>query len=233
MSDYAVQRTNMVESQVRPSDVTDRRIIRAMLELPREAFVPSQMRSTAYMDEDLTLVRGDAGQHARAMMAPRVLAKLIQLAVVEDSDIVLDIGCLTGYSTAVLARMAQTVVGLESDEALAARASKLLAEQSVDNAVVETGALAEGVAGEAPFDVIVLEGALPQVPAGLLDQLKDGGRLVAIQAESRRSEGRHAEGRFGKACLWKRVSDSFDCRPAFDAGAFVLSGFERVPEFML
>lgn len=223
MSDYAVQRTNMVESQVRPSDVTDRRIIRAMLELPREAFVPSQMRSTAYMDDDLTLLRADGDQAQRAMMAPRVLAKLIQLAAVEDTDIVLDIGCLTGYSSAVLAKLAQTVVALESDEALAAQAAKVLSEQAIDNAVVETGALIEGVAAEGPYDVIVLEGAVPSVPAGLLDQLKDGGRLVAIRGQ----------GRYGKASLWRRVSTNFDCRPAFDAGAAPLPGFEQATAFAL
>lgn len=223
MSDYAVQRENMVESQVRPSDVTDRRILRAMAKLPREVFVPSKLRATAYRDADTVLSPADETGLARAMLAPRVAAKLIQLAAVEESDIVLDIGCLTGYSTAVLAELAQTVVGLESDAAMAERASALLLELSIDNAVVETGVLAEGVPSEGPYDVIMLEGAVSEVPANLLDQLKDGGRLVAIEGHER----------YGRACLWRRVGENFDCRVAFNAVAALLPGFERAEEFTL
>src|SRR5688572_3466395 len=117
MNDFATQRTNMVDSQVRPSDVTDRRIVRAMLEVPREAFVPEQVRTTAYMDEHLAL-----GQERRYLLAPRTFAKLVQLLAIGEDDAVLDVACATGYSTAVLSTLARTVVGVEENAALAERA---------------------------------------------------------------------------------------------------------------
>jgi protein-L-isoaspartate(D-aspartate) O-methyltransferase len=155
-------------------------------------------------------------------MAPRVLAKLIQHLELGERDLVLDVGCGPGYSSAILAKMAQTVVALESDPALAEQATKALATVSIDNAVVVTGPLPEGFAKEGPYDAILLNGAVTQVPKGLLDQLKDGGRLVAVISD-------HT---FGRATQWRRLGATFDARPLFDAGAPPLPGFERKAEFV-
>lgn len=222
MIDFAMQRKNMVESQVRPSDVTDRRIVRAMLEVPREAFVPAALKSVAYMD-DAVRVSADAGAGARSMMAPRTLAKLLQLAAFEPTDVVLTIGCANGYASALIARIVQTVVALESDTVLAAAALETLASLSADNVAVVTGPLVEGYAAEGPYDAIVIEGAVAEPPRGLLDQLKDGGRLVAVVDQ----------GPVGKAMLWRRLGDGFDSNAAFDASAPPLPGFERRHVFAL
>jgi protein-L-isoaspartate(D-aspartate) O-methyltransferase len=223
MIDSKAQRINMVESQVRPSDVTDRRIIRAMLEVPREAFVPPALNALAYMDEAVPVARRVEGRVTRALLAPRTLAKLVQLAEIEAGDKVLDVGCATGYSTAVLARLAGEVVALESDDALAARAAEALRQLHVKNAQVERGALEAGVPGRAPFDAILLNGAVQQLPQALLEQLADGGRLVAVLAD----------GAFGSAQVWRRSGHTFDARPAFDAGAAPLPGFARTQGFTL
>lgn len=227
MIDSAQQRLNMVESQVRPSDVTDRRIIRAMLEVPREAFAPEAVRDIAYMDGSLPVSsRGLNGGRlglARYLLAPRTFAKMVQLAEVEPTSVVLDIGCATGYSTAVLARLAKAVVAVEVDAALAALASEALRNAGAGNAVVVEGPLAAGSPGHAPYDAILLNGAVPEVPAVLLEQLKEGGRLLAVIAE----------GTFGRAQIWRRAGKTFDARPAFDAAAELLPGFARAPDFVL
>ena len=223
MIDSKQQRINMVESQVRPSDVTDRRIIRAMLEVPREAFVPAALHALAYMDEAVPLVRPAAGRAPRALLAPRTFAKLVQLAEIEPGAVVLDVGCATGYSTAVLARLAKSVIAVEVDAALAARAAEALRQLRVSNAVVLRGPLEAGAPSHAPFDAILLQGAVAQVPDVLLDQLKDGGRLVGVIAD----------GAFGRAHVWRRTAKTFDPRPAFDAGAEPLPGFARKAEFSL
>jgi protein-L-isoaspartate(D-aspartate) O-methyltransferase len=217
MNDFATQRTNMVDSQVRPSDVTDRRIVRVMLEVPREAFVPEQVRSTAYMDEHLAL-----GQERRYLLAPRTFAKLVQLLAIGEDDAVLDVACATGYSTAVLSTLARTVVGVEENAALAERARELLAGLGRQNATVMTGALTAGSPAEGPFDAILINGCVTDVPDVLLDQLKDGGRLAAVRTD----------GRLGQATLWRRHGTSFDARPAFDANAPLLPGFGKTPGFV-
>jgi protein-L-isoaspartate(D-aspartate) O-methyltransferase len=223
MIDSKQQRINMVESQVRPSDVTDRRIVRAMLEVPREAFVPAALHALAYMDEPLPLVRRADGRAQRALLAPRTFAKLLQLAEIEPECTVLDVGCATGYSTAVLARLAKSVIAVESDAGLAARAAEALRQLHVENAIVLRGALDAGAPSHAPFDAILLEGSVPVAPPGLLAQLKDGGRLVGVLAE----------GTFGRGQVWLRTGKAFDARPAFDAGAEPLPGFQRAAEFSL
>jgi protein-L-isoaspartate(D-aspartate) O-methyltransferase len=222
MTDSIEQRLNMVESQVRPSDVTDRRIIRAMLEVPREAFVPDGLKALAYMDEAVPVVERAGGGPVRTLLPPRTFAKLVQLAEIEAEAIVLDVGCATGYSTAVLARLAKAVVAVEVDGALVARAAATLRKLAVNNALLIEGALAAGAPSHAPFDAIILEGAMPQVPQALLEQLKDGGRLVGVIAE----------GAFGRAEVWRRSGRTFDARPAFDAGAGPLPGFSRRAEFV-
>ena len=182
MIDHATQRLNMVESQVRPSDVTDRRITRAMREIPRENFVPGPLKSIAYADEHLKVA--DTGSTQRYILAPRLLAKLVQLLEIEPDGLVLDIGPATGYSTALLARLAQTVVSLEEDARLAERAQEALSALGVDNAVIIAGVMRNGASDEGPYDGILINGAVAEVPAALLDQLKDGGRCVAVSVEN-------------------------------------------------
>ncbi|MCB1506866.1 MAG: protein-L-isoaspartate O-methyltransferase [Hyphomicrobiaceae bacterium] len=221
MVNVALQRKNMVESQVRPDDVTDRRIINAMLQVPREAFVPTSLKPVAYIDEALTLVKAEAGTMARGMMAPRAFAKLVQLAELSDQDIVLDIGAASGYSAAVISKLAQTVVALEVDPALAEQATKALEDLKSDNVAVVKGDLEVGYPSEGPYDAIIIEGAVEDLPASLLDQLKDGGRLVAIEA-----------GVAGHAVLYRRSGRNFDRRAAFAASAPALPGFQRKKEFV-
>lgn len=220
MIDHATQRLNMVESQVRPSDVTDRRITRAMREIPRENFVPGPLKSIAYADEHLKVA--DTGAIHRYILAPRLLAKLVQLLEIEPDGLVLDIGPATGYSTALLARLAQTVVSLEEDARLAERAQEALSALGVDNAVIIAGAMRNGASDEGPYDGILINGAVADIPAALLDQLKDGGRCVAVSVENG----------VGRATVWRRHGMSYDRRPAFDANAPYLPGFEPTASFV-
>lgn len=222
MTSSALQRINMVESQIRPSDITDRRILRAMLALPRENFVAPSFVKFAYMDEAVPLsdppVRSPLPP--RTMMAPRTLAKLIQLAQIEDTSHVLDVGAGRGYGAALLGQMAATVRALESDTALAAAATSALAPYA--NVSVHTGPLASGLPDHGPFDVIFLEGAVSASPDTLLSQLKPGGRLVGvIQA-----------GQVGQATIWRRVGDTAGSTSAFEATAGPLPGFERPAAFV-
>jgi protein-L-isoaspartate(D-aspartate) O-methyltransferase len=222
MVDFLQQRINMVESQVRPSDVTDRRIIRAMLELPREDFVPEAMRAMAYMDEAVEVAPRRDGVAARYLLPPRTLAKLVQLADIDPSARILDVGPATGYSTALLAKLATQVVALEVDDALCASMKENLRRLGLANVSVMHGPLPMGAAGEGPFDAILLNGAVDAVDWGLLDQLKDGGRMVGIQAS----------GSFGRANVWRRSSDAFDIRPGFDVSAPPIPGFARAASFI-
>lgn len=221
MVSFDLQRKNMVESQVRPSDVTDRRIIRAMLAVPREVFAPVEARSTAYMDADLPVARRN-GRAARYLLSPRLLAKLIQALDCAETDRVLEIGTATGYGAAVLSRLANRVLALESDPTLADEARLALAATHCANATVVTGPLPQGVAAEAPYDAILVSGAVAAISAGLLDQLKDGGRLVCVLAD----------GSVGRAMRWRRHGGTFDPWPLFDAEAPLLPGFEPQPAFV-
>jgi len=218
--DYAIQRKNMVESQVRPSDVTDRRIIRAMLDLPREDFVSDRVRALAYMDAPVAL--GADGGTRRSLLAPRIFAKLAQAANIGSSDAVLDVGAGTGYSSAVLARLAGSVVALECDAALAALAREKLAAHGAGAVTVVEGGLSEGWGMDGPYDAIVVEGAVERIPAGLLDQLKDGGRLVAIVA---------GDGPVGHATVWRREKSAYGANAVFDASADPLPGFREARAF--
>ncbi|MGI9403903.1 MAG: protein-L-isoaspartate O-methyltransferase family protein [Hyphomicrobium sp.] len=223
MADVAKQRANMVENQVRPSDVTDRRILSAMQEIPRERFVPTQLVSLAYIDEDVPLSTPAPGAESRWLMAPRVLAKLLQLAEVGEEERVLDVGIGTGYSAALLGKMASSVVALENDASLAKEAATTLKGLAINNVDVVTGDLVAGCRDRAPFDVVILGGAIDVPPDALLEQLKEGGRLVAVF----RQDG------LGKAAIWRRLRRSFDRWIAFDAAAKPLPGFQPAPEFVL
>ena len=218
--DYAVQRKNMVESQVRPSDVTDRRIIRAMQVLPRELFVPESRRDVAYMDGAVPQAEGNGA--ARRMLLPaRTLAKLVQAADVDASASVLVIGSGTGYGAAVLAQLAASVIALEADTTLATTARRLLAEVGAGAVKVVEGPLAQGWADDGPYDAIVLDGAAEEIAPELLDQLKDGGRLVGIQGG----------GNTGRATVWRRDGKTFGSATMFDAAAAILPGFEKPRAF--
>lgn len=221
MADFELQRKNMVESQVRPSDITDRRIMRAMLALPREMFAAEHSRALAYMDQELPVGSRSMGGSRRALVSPRVLSRLLQLAEIEAGDRVLEIGTATGYGAAIMARMARKVVALDSDEGLAALARKAMSELSVENVDVVTGPHAAGWKGDAPYAAIVLGGAVPEVSAGLLDQLQDGGRLAAVVGT----------GGIGQVMQWRRIGSTFASRCVAEAGAPPLPGFERVPGF--
>jgi protein-L-isoaspartate(D-aspartate) O-methyltransferase len=224
MTDFSVQRLNMVESQVRPSDVTDQRILRAMQEVPRELFVPAQLAPLAYIDDPVPVTRArPKGGEPRSLLPPRTLAKLVQLLDIKADSVVLDVGCATGYSTAVLARLADRVVALESDPDLVRTAKNVLASLGVSNVMVVEGALAGGAAAHERFDAILLNGAVPSVPAALFDGLADGGRLAAMLRR----------GPLCRAYLWRRSGSTLDEEPAFEAAAAPLPGFEEPPQFAL
>jgi protein-L-isoaspartate(D-aspartate) O-methyltransferase len=215
MIDFVAARRNMVEGQVRTADVTDLRILSAMLEIPRENFVPPGAAGLAYLDLDLAV--GEAG--SRRLLKPMVLAKLIHAADIASSDRVLDVGCGTGYAAAVLAHFAGQVVALDQDAGLVQAARSALAGQP--NVTVVNGPLTGGWPQGAPYDVIVLEGATEIAPQAFLSQLKDGGRLVCILGG----------GPSAKAMLYGRCGEELGGRPIFDASATVLPGFAKVPAF--
>jgi protein-L-isoaspartate(D-aspartate) O-methyltransferase len=217
VTDYTARRTMMVDTQVRPSDVTKFPIIDAMLDTPREAFVPSGMKEAAYVGENLAVGNG------RVMLEPRTLAKMLDALSIEPSDIVLDLGCALGYSTAVIARLAEFVVAVEDNEAAAEEAQSILSAQGVDNAAVMTAALADGVEKSGPYDIIILQGAVEVVPDTLLAQLREGGRIAAI----------FAEGALGVVRVGHKRDGQVSWRFAFNAGAPLLAGFARASDFAL
>jgi len=222
MIDYAAARRMMVEGQVRTSDVTDPRVLAAMLAVPRERFVPETMAGLAYLDLDVPASSAMPGEHVRRLLKPMVLAKLIQAAAVAESDHVLDVGCASGYSSVVLARLARTVVALEEEPALARRAGENLAAVGAHNVTVVTGTLIEGWPAQAPYDVIFLNGATEIEPQTLFRQLRDGGRLVGVVGRSPP----------GRAMLYRSVGGDVSGWPIFDAAAPVLPGFTAPAAFV-
>ena len=184
MTDFAAARFNMVECQVRPSDVTDVRIQEAMSAIPREAFAPKAKQSLAYMDATLAVASN------RYLIEPRCFAKLVQAARIEEDDLILDLGCGTGYSSAILAALGAAVVAVESDPNLVELASQTLTHLEVDNAAVIEGDIAAGAPAQGPFDVIFINGAVEQIPQTLFDQLTLGGRLAAVVKTDGKSSAR-------------------------------------------
>lgn len=217
MTDFAARRTMMVDNQVRPSDVTKFPVIDAMLAVPRENFVPGDKKEAAYLGENIDLGQG------RVVLEPRTLAKMLDAADIQPDELVLDLGAGTGYSAAVMSRMAEAVIALEEDEALAEDATTALAANSADNVVVVTGSLTAGAAEHGPYDVILVEGAVEHLPEALTDTLKDGGRIVAL----------FAEGHLGVVRVGYRIDGKMTWRFAFNAGAPVLPGFEKHQAFAL
>jgi protein-L-isoaspartate(D-aspartate) O-methyltransferase len=216
MIDFARLRRSMVDSQIRPNDVTDPRIIAAMLELPREHFVPPERANLAYLDDDLPVRNATHDRAARYLMEPMVLARLVQALNLVDEDRVLDVGSATGYSTALLAKLSSHVVSLEEDSELASSARRNLSDVGVSNVEFVTGPLKAGAAEKGLYDAILLNGSVEVVPDELLAQLKEGGRLVAVVRGNPP----------GRAMLYVRAGGGTSGRPLFDAAVPPLPGFE-------
>lgn len=211
MTDFATVREAMVDGQVRPSDVTLYPVIEAMLTVPREDYVPDALREVAYIGDHLPL--GDG----RVVLDARVMAKMLETLAIQPNELVLDVSAGLGLSAALVAHLSEAVIALESDENMAKEAVAQLASHDVDNAIIEVGALHEGAPKHGPYDVIIIEGGVGEVPVALLDQLKTGGRMVAIMMD----------GALGRCMLGRKTANGMDWRWSFDATAPVLPGFEK------
>jgi len=222
MTNFEIARLNMVESQVRPSDVTDRRILAAMSDLPREEFLSAHNRLIAYMDRTIPIRASDEQHVSRFLPAPMIFAKLVQLCAIKSSDLVLEIGTSCGYGAAVMASLADSVVALESDKELANQATEALMELGISNAAVVEGPLHKGFASQGPYDVILLEGSVEDIPQALFSQLRPGGRLVAVIGTSQA----------GKAHIFINEGGSISRREVFDATLPALNGFELKESFV-
>lgn len=217
MYDHAEARRRMVENQLKPNRIVDPRLLAAMAEVPRELFVPTALKGAAYVDEDVPL--GDG----RFLIEPLALAKLLQAARIRPEDVVLVIGCASGYAGAVAARLAGTVILLAGDAAESAALDRRVAEAGADNLVIQEGDPREGLPSQAPFDVILLVGAVARVPQRLLDQLAEGGRLVAVVAD----------GRPGEVTVFEKVGGAVGRRVVDDARVPELVALRPPPVFSL
>ena len=217
MADYKTLRTTMVDTQVRPSDVTKFTVIDAMLAVPREAFVPRERRDMAYVGAHVTL------DGSRVVLEPRTLAKMLDSLDIHNDELVLDIGAGLGYGAAVMARMAEAVIALEDDAGRIAEAQTALSEFGADNVVMQEGELNAGAPEHGPYDVILVEGGVEVMPGAILDQLKDGGRIACL----------FQEGALGVVRIGYKIDGVVNWRFAFNAGAPVLPGFEKHNAFTL
>lgn len=216
-TDFSELRTKMVDGQIRTTDVTSAPLLDALLSVPREAFVAAGQRAIAYIDEDIRIADGPA----RYLMEPSPLAKLLQIAEIDANDHALVVGCATGYSAAIFSRIAKSVVALESDPSLADMAATTLSGLGCDNVSVVKGQLRDGHAAKAPYDVIFIDGSVDEVPESLLQQLNEGGRLVAVEGK----------GNAGIALLFLKSSGIVTGRRSFNAAIKPLPGFERTETF--
>ena len=217
MADYDARRTAMVDTQVRPSDVTKFPIIEAMLKVAKETFVPDGAQPAAYIGENISL-GGD-----RVILEPRTMGKLLDAVNIQPNETVLDLGCGYGYSSALIARLAEAVVAVESDVEMAGDAQARLSGAGADNVAVIEGAVAQGDPKHGPYDVIVIEGGVEEVPQIILDQLRNGGRIAAI----------FMEGALGTCKIGHKSGETVNWRMAFNAGAPVIDGFEQAKAFAL
>ena len=217
MSSYASRRTTMVDTQIRPSDVTKYPIIEAFLAVPRELYVPDALRELAYVEGDVPL----GGN--RVVLAPRTFAKMLDALTIAGNELVLDLGAGLGYSAAVLARLAEAVVAVEEDPRMVGEAEATLAAEAVDNVAVVKAPLCEGAPKHGPYDVILIEGGVETVPESLVAQLKEGGRMAAL----------FMEGELGTARIGYKIDGRMNWRFAFNADAPVLPGFSAVRAFAL
>jgi protein-L-isoaspartate(D-aspartate) O-methyltransferase len=222
MADFQAARRAMVDGQVRTSDVTDPGIITAMLEIPRELFVPQARAALAYLDRDVVIADATATEPARYLIKPMVAARLIQAADPGPRDRVLVVGAGTGYAAVVISRLAREVIAVEENESLIQRARSVLASLENRNVNLIRGPLVDGAPASAPYDVILIDGGVETVPDGLCDQLALQGRLVAIVSS----------GPLGKAKLFEPVNGKCSGRELFDAHAPVLPGFRSAPAFV-
>jgi protein-L-isoaspartate(D-aspartate) O-methyltransferase len=211
--DFTAQREKMVDSQIRTTDVTSHSVLRAFLAVPREAFVPERLKAVAYIDSDIEIAPG------RHLMQPSPLAKLLQLAEIDKSASVLEIGAGSGYVTTLLSELAGSVTALESDPSLLETAKANLAGRQ--NVELVSGSLASGFAARAPYDVIFFSGAVDQVPDAIIEQLKQGGRAIVIVGR----------GHSAAARLIVREGRGQSVRSVFNASVHSLPGFEEKPEF--
>lgn len=216
MVDFSQARTMMVDTQVRPNDVTKYPVIEAMLTVPREAFVPDARQAVAYVGENVPLAED------RWLLEPRSFAKILDGLNIQPTELVLNVGAGLGYDAAVVARLAEAVVALESHPEMAAQAEATLSELGIDNVAVVTGDLAAGYPGQAPYDVILIAGGIEELPQALADQLKEGGRVAAI----------FAEGSLGVARIGYKIDGEINWRYAFNGSAPVLPGFNRLSGFV-
>ena len=217
MTDFSARRTMMVDTQVRPSDVTKFPIIEAMLSVPREDFVPASQREAAYMGENIKL------SDNRVILEPRTLAKMLDVLDIGQDELVLDIGAGYGYSSAVIAHMAQAVVALEEDNAMVEEAKDALVAANADNVVIEHGSLVAGAAEHGPYDVIIIQGGVSHLPQAIISQLKEGGRIACLFMEDA----------LGEVRIGYKMDEHISWRRSFNAGAPVLNGFERHIGFQL
>lgn len=215
--DFEAARRHMVDSQLLTNRVTDPRLISVMETLPRERFLPEERRTLAYIDEDVPL--GDG----RYMTEPMVVARMIQALEPSESGVALVVGCATGYASAVLGKLVSTVVALEVSHGLATRAQSALADLGVDNAAVVEGALEQGYAQQAPYDVILIDGQVTEVPTVILDQLAEGGRLATVEKPV---------GRVGRLVRYLRYQGGTSKLDMFDASIPPLPGFEPEESFV-
>lgn len=216
MMDFQAARIKMVENQIRTTDVTAHSVLQAFLAVPREAFVPDALKPLAYIDEDMQVAPG------RYVMEPSPLAKLLQLAAIGKDDVVLEIGSGAGYATALLSQLAGSVVAVESDEDLSARASANLSALGFDNVAVVTGPLEAGYPSEAPYDVIFINGAVEAVPPALIEQLREGGRLIAVVGY----------GNASRASIYTRTGDAASRTEYFNTAIKPLPGFRKEAQFV-
>lgn len=216
MIDYKAARTKMVDNQIRTTDVTSHEVLDAFLTVAREEFVPAAAKPLAYIDDDIQLVPG------RYLMEPSPLAKLIQLADVAATDVVLEVGCGTGYASAILSKLGSSVVAIESDATLAATATETLSRLGYDNVAVVVGDLEAGYAPEAPYDVVFVHGAVEFVPDALLAQLRDGGRFVVVEGYGNASQAR----------LYIKEGGHVSERTVFNTAVKPLPGFRKAKEFV-
>ncbi|RJF87675.1 protein-L-isoaspartate O-methyltransferase [Oleomonas cavernae] len=216
MADFLALRRLMLESQIKPNRVTDTRVHEAIFAVPRERFVPELLKSVAYVDEDISLGGG------RYLIEPRVFARMLQEAGIAGHEKVLDVGSGTGYTAAVLGHLAADVVALEAAADLATQARATLAELGLVNVAVVAGDLAKGHAAGQPYNVILIEASVPDVPPALFEQLAEGGRLIAVLRD----------GPMGVATLFTKAGGIVGRRPLFDAATPILPGFERAPAFV-
>ncbi|MGR3661333.1 MAG: protein-L-isoaspartate O-methyltransferase family protein [Paracoccaceae bacterium] len=217
MADFQARRTMMVDTQVRPSDVTKFPVIEAMSSVPKEAYVPASLREVAYVGENIDLGEG------RIVLEPRTMGKMLDILDIQPDELVLDLGCGLGYSSAVVARLAEAVVAVESGSERAVEAQEILAANDVDNVAVIAGPLAQGAAKHGPYDAVTIQGGVEDIPDTLIAQVKDGGRIAAI----------FLDGALGVCRIGYKSDGEMTWRPAFNAGAPLLRGFEKEKFFEL